>query len=72
MPDVESQPVNERQSYVDSKPVEFILNFTFDGVRLDGQVFEALDDEEEDFDNLCQKPNKQSLIKVSVALFGIS
>ena len=49
------------------KTMQFILNYTIDGVPVDGQVYETLDNEEEDFDRLCQNPQKQSSMKSSVA-----
>ena len=48
------------------EPIEFILNYTIDGVPVDGQVYETLDNEEEDFARLRQNPQKQSSMKVSV------
>ena len=36
------------------EPIKFILNYTIDGVPVDGQVYETLDNEEEDFARLRQ------------------
>ena len=52
------------------EPIEFILNYTIDGVPVDGQVYETLDTEEEDFARLRQNPQKQSSMKVSVDFVG--